>query len=132
MASSLLIVPTSTQRSSKAGKFNGRDGLTRAAMQVNLRRMELFWLTIALNVPVLNIWVVLWHISTNTAYWSLHKWNFWRIPPKFLENYQKILSWLQPRSRDMVPETFCAICNVRYAKPYTVFTNRIMLQKLQC
>lgn len=66
MASSLLEVSTSSKRSSKACKLDGRNGLSRPTAEVNLRLVELFRSTIAFNLPVLNVGMVLSDISTNT------------------------------------------------------------------
>lgn len=104
MANSLLVSSTSSWRCTKACKFDGRDRLAWTTLQVNLGTVELFWFSIAFYVPVLYSWVVLCDISTNTANWSLHERNSWRISSKFLKKYQQILCWLQPRPRHVVPE----------------------------
>ena len=104
MARALLVTSTSSQRSSKACKFNERDRLSRITAQVNLRLVKLFCLSIAFNLPVLNIWVILRDLSTNAGHRSFYKWDSRGISSKLLKKNQQILCRLQPRPRNMVPE----------------------------
>lgn len=67
MAGSLLEAATGSERSSEACKLDGRNGLSRTTMKVNLGLVELLRSAVAFYLPVLDIRVILSHIGTDTG-----------------------------------------------------------------
>lgn len=72
----------------KLAKFDGRNGLSRTTMEMNFRPVKVLSLSVTLNLPALDIWVILRNISTHWGYWSLCKTDSCGIASKLFKKYQ--------------------------------------------
>uniref|UniRef100_A0A7C9F020 Uncharacterized protein n=1 Tax=Opuntia streptacantha TaxID=393608 RepID=A0A7C9F020_OPUST len=103
MACPLRKTPASSERSPKACELDRGNVLVRSTVQMDLGCVEFLCSSKALNLPVLDVRVVLRELSTNCAHCSFHERNFGWITTHFLKDNKQIISGFQPRSRHVIP-----------------------------